>query len=256
LSIVLDPLWHAIGRQLRQPSGLPGRMAGMLMRLVNDGPNRLAVDLLQIEPGDTVLELGCGPGHALELMAARAGMGVVHGLDQSPVMLNQAERRNRSAMRDGRVFLHRGGFERLPFSDGSIDRVLAVNVAYFWRDPPNIAREIRRVLSPGGRVSIYVTDAGTMCLWKFAGPETHRHYDAAGLAAVLRSGGFADANILSHTFRLTREICGHIVTATNEPASSKPCRDRRIAAVESRAESDLSAETGRDREPERRSSIP
>jgi Di-haem cytochrome c peroxidase len=59
-------------RQLREPHGWAGWLTGILMRLINDECNRLAVRELAITPADTLLELGFGQGHAVALMAKQA----------------------------------------------------------------------------------------------------------------------------------------------------------------------------------------
>jgi ubiquinone/menaquinone biosynthesis C-methylase UbiE len=205
-------IWHAIGNQLKHPNGLAGRLAGGVMRVVNDRPNSLAVDALRIEPIDTVLELGFGPGHGIELMARRASAGFVYGIDQSTTMLRQAERRNRKAIREGRVLLYRSDFDQLPFDDASIDRILAVNVIYFWSDTRRTLDEVRRVLRPGGRVSIYATDAISMRYWKFAGSETHRLLSAAELEVTLRQGGFVGSRISVTSVAMPYEVQGLIAT--------------------------------------------
>jgi ubiquinone/menaquinone biosynthesis C-methylase UbiE len=137
-----------------------------------------------------VLELGFGPGYAIEAMAREAFDGHVYGVDQSSLMLEQAGRRNRAAIREGRVALYQARFDCLPFGDACIDRLLAVNVIYFWDDLPRMAKEIRRVLRPGGRAAVYATDSGTMCRWKFAGAPTHRLYSAQSLPEALANAGF------------------------------------------------------------------
>jgi hypothetical protein len=60
-------IWQAIGAQLHNPSGLAGYFAGMMMRIANGEPNRLAVKALRLASNDTVLEIGCGPGHGGKL---------------------------------------------------------------------------------------------------------------------------------------------------------------------------------------------
>jgi SAM-dependent methyltransferase len=207
-------IWHAIGRQLQNPTGLTGRVIGRAMCIANAKPNQLAVNALRIDPCDTVLELGFGPGHAINAMAVQAFAGTVYGIDQSPVMLRQACRRNRQAIREGRVVLYQTEFERLPFPDASIDKLLAVNVIYFWKDAPAVLSEIRRVLRPGGRVSIYATDASTMRHWKFAGPETHRLYGTTELSAVLQRAGFQRDRILVRTVCVYRRVPGLLATVT------------------------------------------
>src|SRR5579862_6217167 len=110
--MVSPSIWHAFGQQLRNPTGVGGRVTGVLMRLANAGPNRLAITALRIDPSDTVLELGFGPGHAIQLMVREAVAGRVYGVDHSPVMMEQATKRNRLAIRDGRVILYRAQFDR------------------------------------------------------------------------------------------------------------------------------------------------
>lgn len=178
-------LWHAIGRQFQNPSGVGGQAMGHIMRAINRRPNREAIAALEIQPEDRVLDLGCGPGAAVRDIGRIATRGWVCGIDQSQVMIDQAARRNRGAITSGKIVLYRAAFERLPLAESSIDRVLAVNVAYFWTDMPAVLSEIGRVLRPGGTLSIYVTDAQAMRRWKFAGPQTHRLFDASDLRQAL-----------------------------------------------------------------------
>ena len=207
-------LWHEIGSQLAHPSGIGGRVIGGFMRFVNDKTNKAAVERLGIEPGDTVLELGCGPGHGIGLAASLASPGIVHGLDQSVEMLRQARHRNHRAMEDGRVRLHWGVFEALPFEDESIDRMLAVNVIYFWHNLSAVAAEVLRVLRPGGRLSIYATDRESMRHWKFALTGTHRLFDADRFAAELEAEGFVGCSIDVTHVRIAKRVTGLIAVIT------------------------------------------
>ena len=209
-------IWHEIGHQFRNPSGVSGRLMGNVMRAINGRPNKLAIEALGIKSRDRILELGCGPGSALKAMSRLAPEGIVHGLDQSAVMVAQAARRNRAAILAGRVVLHQGRFDRIDLPDAAVDKVLAVNVIYFWIDVPAVLDEIRRVLRPGGNVSIYATDSSVMKNWKFAGPETHRLFDAASLAACLRRGGFGDGDVRVTSVRAGLGVPGLIArVATN-----------------------------------------
>jgi SAM-dependent methyltransferase len=188
-------IWSGIGEQLRTPSGRYGRLIGRAMALINAGPYRLAISALGVQPGDTVLELGFGPGRGISTLALLAARGQVLGIDQSPEMLDLAGRANRRAINEGRVQLRNGRFDALPYGNESVSRVLAVNVAYFFEPAGKEIAEIRRVLRPGGLAVIYVTDRATMRHWKFSGPETHRLYDADGLHHLLRQGGFTSPSI-------------------------------------------------------------
>ena len=183
------------------------------MRWLNRRPNVLAVQALDIRTDDQILELGFGPGYAIARMAALAPEGIIYGIDQSVEMLAQAEARNRRAIHDRRVRLSLGRFEDLAFPDASLDKILAVNVAYFWEDVSRVVREVRRVLKPGGRMAVYVTGKRDMRNWKFAGAKTHRLFDRTDLERALGEGGFAAAEIEVQAVRIGFGVSGLIATA-------------------------------------------
>jgi len=111
-----------------------------------------------IEPGATVLEIGCGTGNLL-LLAARAGPGAtLIGLDPDPAVLATAARKARRA--GVTLRLDRGYADRLPYPDGSVDRVLsAFMLHHLPADQQHDAlREVRRVLAPGGRLHLLDID--------------------------------------------------------------------------------------------------
>src|SRR5262249_61919292 len=95
--------------QFHQPTGAAGHVVGWIMgrRSSNVARNRWAVQLLDVQPTDRVIELGCGPGVAIAALATRATQGLVVGVDHSQVMIRQARRRNTAAVRAGRVRLIR-----------------------------------------------------------------------------------------------------------------------------------------------------
>lgn len=142
--------------QFHEPTGPVGHVAGWIMgsRSSNVARNRWAVRLLDIQPTDRVIELGCGPGVAVAALAARATRGSVVGVDHSQVMINQARRRNRAAVRAGRVRLIHSSVENLSASDGPFDAALAVNTVGMWPDPPARLRELAGLLRPGGRLAL------------------------------------------------------------------------------------------------------
>jgi SAM-dependent methyltransferase len=196
----VDAVRHGIGAQLRSPSGAWGHVAGRAMGLANARPNALAIAALSVKEGERVLELGCGPGHAL------------HGLDWSEVMLAQAEHRNRRALEAGRLALVRGDFARLPFGDTIVEAVLAVNVAYFMQSSGAI-REAHRVLCANGRIVLYATDGAAMSRWPFAGPDTHRLFDRDRLAALIVEAGFATDRVRIHTVNAGFGVSGLLAVA-------------------------------------------
>jgi len=209
--------WHGLGRQLRHPTGRRGRWVGQLMSVVNQRPNLLAIEALQSARAHSILELGVGSGWALEKLAWTAKLGRIWGIDQSTDMLLLAARRNRLEKRLGRVSLARARFDALPFSDAFFDRILAVNVAYFFERDGRDFREVRRVLRPGGRMVIYVSDRATLATWPFAGEDTHRSYERDELIAAIGGGGFAKNEIMVTTVKLPLGVSGLLATVVKQP---------------------------------------
>lgn len=143
-----------IARQSRRPSGLLGTIIARVMASETANDNAKAIELLDVQRGDQVLDVGTGHGTALALMAARAADGLVTGVDFSDVMLRIASKRNQSLIKRNRVQVLRAVSDRLPFPDASFDRVLAMHTLYFWNSAePNLA-EISRVLRLGGTLVI------------------------------------------------------------------------------------------------------
>jgi SAM-dependent methyltransferase len=210
---IIPSIWTGIGEQLRSPSGRYGRLVGQLMAIFNGEPNRLAIAAVDVRPGDRVLEVGFGPGCGIAGLARRAMRGRVLGIDQSPEMLDLATRANLHAIADGRVQLRLGRFDALPYADASINKVLAINVAYFFGPEGKEVAEIHRVLKPGGLAVVYVTDRATMRDWKFSGPDTHRLYDVEELNRLLRQGGFGYRDIFIEKVRLPFGVRGLVAAA-------------------------------------------
>ncbi|HEX6102980.1 MAG TPA: class I SAM-dependent methyltransferase [Alphaproteobacteria bacterium] len=141
--------------QFRKPEGRLGAFAGWIMahRGSNRQRNEWTVQLLEIAPGDRVLEFGCGPGLALAAAAARATAGRVVGVDHSPVMIEQARARVRKLGLERQVELRLGGVEALATLPGPFDKILSVNVVQFVPDQPALLAHFHRLLAPGGRLA-------------------------------------------------------------------------------------------------------
>ena len=153
------------------------------------------MDLLNLQPGQRVLEIGFGPGLALQRAAARVGdQGFVAGIDGSAVMLVEAARRNATVVAQQRMRLYVAQVEALPDLGAPFDTILAVNTTGFWPDPLARLRELREHLGPGGRMAITVQPRS-----KGATAETSARVRAR-LHTHLRDAGFTE--IESHTLEL------------------------------------------------------
>jgi ubiquinone/menaquinone biosynthesis C-methylase UbiE len=134
------------------PTGLAGRLAGRIMLWTNR--QRDLLKLLDVRPGDHVLEVGYGPGGLLRLLAAHTRAERIYGVDPSSVMLDAASHANRAAVRDGRMRLAVGTADQTGLPDASCDRVVGVNNVGLWPDLDAGLTELHRVTRPGGTVTL------------------------------------------------------------------------------------------------------
>ncbi|MFF0545609.1 class I SAM-dependent methyltransferase [Nocardia thailandica] len=112
---------------------------------------RDAVATLRLGGEQKVLDLACGPGNFTKYLSEHVtGDGFVTGLDFSEPMLAKAVADN-AAPRAGYV---RGDARTLPFADGTFDAVCCFGALYLIPDPLLAAREMIRVLAPGGRIAL------------------------------------------------------------------------------------------------------
>jgi Methylase involved in ubiquinone/menaquinone biosynthesis len=151
-------LGRIVSAQAAHPRGLLGRAMGWLWVSETAVANDRAIALLTPDPGEHVLEIGFGPGRTIRELAARGAR--VTGIEVSPVMLDQARRRNAAAIQGGQVQLHAGAADAIPLPAAAVDAVLAVHTLYFWPDLDAALREIHRVLAPAGRVVLVFRAAG------------------------------------------------------------------------------------------------
>src|SRR3954449_3710419 len=110
--------------------------------------------LLQLEPGQTVLDLGSGGGIDVLLSARRVGpTGKVYGVDMTDEMLALARENQRKAGATNVEFL-KGTIEAIPLPADSVDVIISNCVINLSSDKPAVFREIARVLRPGGRMGV------------------------------------------------------------------------------------------------------
>ena len=147
-------------------------------------PDRVswAVDHLDPAPDARVLEIGCGPGAAAELLGDRLPHGHLGAIDRSATAVRRTVERNAGLVESRRLEVRQAALADLDLAGASVDQVLAVDVNVFWVGDADVELSIiSRVLRPGGTVHL-VFGAG--------GPSgTERIRDA--VSGALRRSGFS-----------------------------------------------------------------
>jgi SAM-dependent methyltransferase len=204
---------HIVG-QFHKPSGVLGRLAGWVLahRPSNRQRNLWTVELLDIEPHHRVLELGYGPGVAVEACARRATRGRVVGVDHSETMQRVARRRNARAVAEGRVDLRVASFDAIPDLGESFDRILSVNAATFSDDPGRLLADLAGRLRPGGWLAVTFQSRRPGA--------TSRDSERGGeeLVRALRSAGLEDVRLEVLPLEPVAAVCALGRRPTSGPA--------------------------------------
>ena len=172
---------------------------------------RLA-ELVDLRPGERVLDLACGTGDWTRCAAARVGpQGQVVGLDISPEMLAVARRKDGAGPGDAPIEWREGSADALPFPGAAFDVVCCQLGMMFFSDRIAALREMRRVLVPGGRLALMVWGHMAQCPGQMAvaaawtrhlGPERaagfHRQHllgDPVEVQALIAAVGFREIEV-------------------------------------------------------------
>lgn len=190
-------------RQFEKPRGFMGSVAGYIMahRPSNIARNHWMIEQLQLKPDDRLLELGYGPGLALEQALHTITSGMVVGIDHSDPMHKQASRRLAAALASGRVQLRIGDIEALPPLEHLFDHICSANVVQFWRDPVTVFAYLRRWLAEGG-------DLATLYMPRNRGAiSAHAYRKADQITDWLRQAGFSEIRTVSREFDGLAAVC-------------------------------------------------
>jgi arsenite methyltransferase len=179
--------------------------------------------LAQLNPGETVLDLGSGGGIDVLLSARRVGPdGKAYGLDMTDEMLALAEENTRKAGVANVEFL-KGHIEEIPLPQNAVDVIISNCVINLSADKDRVLREAFRVLKPGGRFAVSDVvlrgelpadvrdsmDAWTECI---AGALTETEY-----RSKLQAAGFADIEV--ETTRVITDVVTSAFVRARKPAS-------------------------------------
>jgi len=173
----------------------------------NAAMNARTMEAMAIEPRHRVLEIGFGGGPNLAPLAARAREGCVVGLDLSGDMVARARRNHRKLVASGRMELHQGNIQDLPFRAASFDSACSVNNVYFWPDPARALEEVKRVLRPGGTFVITFRPRLMLAPLRLLASSGFRFYSPGEICDMLRNAGFTDVATHKHRVWLDVFVC-------------------------------------------------
>jgi ubiquinone/menaquinone biosynthesis C-methylase UbiE len=186
--------FQTVARQLRQPSGEAGIQVGEKMNEGNAFLNIAAIQQLQLQPNDYILEIGMGNGFFVKDILSGNPLVKYIGCDFSALMIEQAQKLNKGFVQNGQAQFVLASANNLPFALESFDKILTVNTLYFWEEPAKVLAEIKRVLKPGGLLEIAIRPKHTMELLPFV-KYGFTLYSRDDVAELLAENSFSVTNI-------------------------------------------------------------
>jgi cyclopropane fatty-acyl-phospholipid synthase-like methyltransferase len=144
-------------RQFGNPKGMFGYVVGLALTLKNRKRLNWAAEVLDVQENDSIMEMGCGPGVAVELIASKLVSGHITAFDRSPLMTKMAISRNRRKIQRGTVSIITGTIHDLEqeLTYCSFNKIFAFNVSLFWRNPVQELITISCYLKKGGYLYIF-----------------------------------------------------------------------------------------------------
>ena len=117
---------------------------------------RWAVDFMDVQPADSVLEIGCGPGAAAELICSRLTTGKLFAIDRSESGVDRTKRRCAEHVASGRLTVRQIDLATLRVPVKRLTKVFAFNVNLFWvRECQDEVALLHERVLPGGSVHLF-----------------------------------------------------------------------------------------------------
>ena len=178
----------------KKPKGKFGKMIVSAMNKGHAPLALLAFEVCPLKDGESVLDVGCGGGGNLVRILERCPKSRADGIDYSEESV--ACSRKATKKYADRCSILCGDAMRLPYRDETYDRAVSFESIYFWPDPVQGLKEMRRVLKKGGKVILAseMTDPEKGKFWAKR-CEGMTIYTAEELAAFLKKAGFSDIKI-------------------------------------------------------------
>jgi len=187
-----------LAAQLRKPEGEYGIEVARQMNHGNAIINRLTIAQLPLHDGNKVLELGMGNGFFIGELLQKANNLQYTGADYSALMVQEATEMNRQFVEAGIVSFHQASADKLPFDDNSFDAIFGINIIYFWHTPTAELSEIKRVLKPGGTLTLSIRPKSSMDSMPFT-QFGFTKYDEQSIVALLEENGYVIDNIFEQS---------------------------------------------------------
>ena len=136
----------------KKPTGFWGSRILSSMNIHHDALTNWGLEHVSIDPQFHILDIGCGGGNALSKMSKMAVDGKLCGIDHSEVSVKESKKKNKEDVKSGKIEIIQGSVSHLPYEQHSFDLVTGIETYYFWPNPIEDLKEVKRVLKPNGSI--------------------------------------------------------------------------------------------------------
>jgi ubiquinone/menaquinone biosynthesis C-methylase UbiE len=192
----LQPDPQLLAAHLKKPEGEFGIKVAAMLNNTNRFITAFTYDCVNPTSGQIILEIGFGNGKLMPELLQRASDIKLFGIDFSEEMVMQGKEILKPWIEQRQIQLIIASVENIPFDDNYFDTVATINTLYFWPNPLNDAKEILRVLKPGGKVCIGIRpkeEAKKVPATQYG----FQLYDKEEAIGLLQMAGFEKVRIVS-----------------------------------------------------------
>ena len=182
-----------IAAQLKKPDGALGIQVGEMMNKGNELINQWAIKEMDLQPTDSILEIGMGNGFFVEDIFTIQPTIRYTGIDYSEVMVTEAIKLNQQFIDASQASFIQGNAAQLPYADETFSKVFTVNTIYFWQDASKELSEIKRVLQKDGIFVIAIRSKDAMEQMPFT-KHGFSKFNLEELTHLLQTNGFSILN--------------------------------------------------------------
>lgn len=182
-----------IGGQFGNPHGFVGKVCCLIMNCINHAMYRKTVSFIKVSDQDNILDIGYGNGYLLKCIYRKTKANL-YGIDISEDMKDAAEKKNKSAMQDGKLFLEVGDCCNLKYEDCYFSAVTSINTVYFWSDTVKGLSEIYRTMKEGAAFYNVVYTKEWLDQLSYT-KKGFQKYEPEQLIAFGRQAGFSDIEV-------------------------------------------------------------
>ncbi len=183
-------------KQCGKPTSAEGKKLAETMNEHHYALTRWGLEMAKLSSSDTILDIGCGGGRTISMLAEKAPDGKVFGIDHSPDCVTWSTEYNQALVKEGRVEVIHASVEKTPFIDNFFNLVMAVETIYFWPDILDNFKEVLRILKPGGSFLVinemYLSETFKERNEECMATERMTIYSPEQLEQLLKDAGFTE----------------------------------------------------------------